>query len=552
MSLKLQDNSKNASFVSLFDTKNSTLLTQKNLNKNAKFLNKKNDDFLNLNDENLATQNPKKFTKSKNLGQVFTPTFIVDLMLNLSEFKSLCGLKILEAGCGEGAFLVQILRRYIKEFLEKSNDLNRLQFELEKNLIGIDIDDLALQICFENLDKIASEFGLKNVKWKLIKGDFLTLYAEFKGQVDLIIGNPPYIRVHNLNENARKFTRGGMSDLFLIFFELGFECLKNGGELIFISPSSWLNSKAGASFRAKIQATQNLRQIIDFSHEKIFEKIITYSLVSAFKKGFRHDFVKASEFKNKRLENERNISYKELFLPNKEIFLGQAKFKELLNLKPLAVKNGFATLCDEFFVGDFSGLTYPKIPILKASNGKWLECIYPYDKNGDFLSPSGAVLKRYKEYEKRLKSRDLRGQGWLEFGRRQAIKDTYKRKIAFNTLIKGLKDLRICEVKAGEGVFSGLYIVSDLPLTCFEKALRNDEFLDFVRALRKYKNGGYYSFSSSDLGKFLAYKMDKLDFTPKFKYELEFVDCQGLTSSKLAMMGREQKFTPLQKSVNFL
>ena len=38
----------------------------------------------------------------------------------------------------------------------------------------------------------------------------------------------------------------------------------------------------------------------------------------------------------------------------------------------------------------------------------------------------------------------------------------------------------------------------------------------------------------------------------KFKHELEFVDCQGLTSSKLAMTGMEQKFTPLQKSVNFL
>lgn len=68
--------------------------------------------------------------------------------------------------------------------------------------------------------------------------------------------------------------------------------------------------------------------------------------------------------------------------------------------------------------------------------------------------------------------------------------------------------MRICEVKAGEGVFGGLYLASDLPVEHFEKALRNDEFLGFVRSLGKYKNGGYYTFSSTDLGRFLAYKFD--------------------------------------------
>ena len=191
------------------------------------------------------------------------------------------------------------------EFLEHSKDLEHLKFELETNLIGVEIDTEILSKCHENLDKVVSEFGLKNVAWNLQNGDFLELYENYKAQIDLIIGNPPYIRVHNLNENARKFTRGGMSDLFLIFFELGFECLKKGGALTFITPSSWLNSKAGASLRRQICAEKNLTQIIDFSHEKVFDKITTYSLISAFKKGEKSEFVECGEFANGEISKKK-------------------------------------------------------------------------------------------------------------------------------------------------------------------------------------------------------------------------------------------------------
>lgn len=444
--------------------------------------------------------------KSKELGQVFTPDFIVDLMC---ENLNIVGKKILEPSCGDGAFLTYLARKYIKEFLSKSKDLQALKIALEQHLIGIEIDAILLQKCKENLDLIAGEFGIKNVKWNLINGDFLELYENYKGQIDIIVGNPPYIRIHNLNENARKFALGGMSDLFLIFFELGFLCLKNGGELIFITPSSWLNSKAGLNLRQNINAEKNLIKIIDFAHEKIFKNIITYALISHFQKGEKQNFIALYDFKNSKLSQKRHIYYNDLFLQNKnlDIFLGQTRFKNILQTKALPVKNGFATLCDEFFIGDFSEFNYPKIQVLKASSGKFYECIFPYDENGIFISPQGEVCKRYKDFETKLKKRDLRGANWQEFGRNQAIKDVKYRKIAFNTMIKELKDLKIIEVKAGQGIFSGLYLVSDLPLSEFEKALRNDEFFAFIKSLRKYKNGGYYSFNSTDLGRFLAYKL---------------------------------------------
>ena len=358
--MNLSTPNKTAPFVNLFNANNE--------------IPSQNDDFVRQKAE-FKPQNLKKFTKtlikSKNLGQVFTPPFVVDLMLKMPQNKTLCGRKILEAGCGDGAFLTALARRYASEFLEHSKDLKRLKFELETNLIGVEIDTEILNKCHENLDKVASEFGLKNVAWNLQNGDFLELYENYKGQIDLIIGNPPYIRVHNLNENARKFTRGGMSDLFLIFFELGFECLKKGGELVFITPSSWLNSKAGASLRRQICAEKNLTQIIDFLHEKVFDKITTYSLISAFKKGEKREFVECGEFANGEILKKRKIAYENFFLPSGEIFLGESKFKKILNLKPLAVKNGFATLCDAFFSVILVALLTQKFALtrLQMANG---------------------------------------------------------------------------------------------------------------------------------------------------------------------------------------
>jgi hypothetical protein len=37
----------------------------------------------------------------------------------------------------------------------------------------------------------------------------------------------------------------------------------------------------------------------------------------------------------------------------------------------------------------------------------------------------------------------------------------------------------------------------------------SSDFLDYVSVLGKYKNGGYYTFSSSDVKKYLIYKLNK-------------------------------------------
>ena len=93
------------------------------------------------------------------------------------------------------------------------------------------------------------------------------------------------------------------------------------------------------------------------------------------------------------------------------------------------------------------------------------------------------------------------------FGRTQAIKDTYKDKLAINTLIRDENDLKFSFAKSGVGVYGGLYVPSlKTSLEKIRDALKGREFESFIKLLGKYKRGGYYTFSSKDVKAFLDFK----------------------------------------------
>lgn len=68
--------------------------------------------------------------------------------------------------------------------------------------------------------------------------------------------------------------------------------------------------------------------------------------------------------------------------------------------------------------------------------------------------------------------------------------------------------MKITKVPSGSGVYGGLYIFSEtIPYDKIIQALQTEEFIDYVFLLGKYKNGGYYSFSSKDVKCYLNYKL---------------------------------------------
>ena len=74
------------------------------------------------------------------------------------------------------------------------------------------------------------------------------------------------------------------------------------------------------------------------------------------------------------------------------------------------------------------------------------------------------------------------------------------------------KNLRVNQIGENVACYSGLYIIpnSYLPLSRVIKILKNHkDLLNYVKILSKYKSGGYYTFSSKDMQKYINYNLQE-------------------------------------------
>src|SRR3989344_241256 len=107
-------------------------------------------------------------------GVVYTPKWIVGLILDQIGYKnSVSSKRIIDPACGAGAFLSEIVERFIID--AKNNKLNRQDIRkgLENNIFGFDIDSVAIKKCIKILDEIAQKFDFKNIKLQILKTDSL-------------------------------------------------------------------------------------------------------------------------------------------------------------------------------------------------------------------------------------------------------------------------------------------------------------------------------------------------------------------------------------------
>ncbi|HOF17414.1 MAG TPA: Eco57I restriction-modification methylase domain-containing protein [Phycisphaerae bacterium] len=107
------------------------------------------------------------------------------------------------------------------------------------------------------------------------------------GGFDCIIGNPPYIRIQTMKEWApleveiyKELFRAGRTgnyDIYVVFIEQGLKLLNAKGQLGFICPHKFFNSKYGEPVRGIIAEGQHLAHIVHFGDQQVFEGATTYT-----------------------------------------------------------------------------------------------------------------------------------------------------------------------------------------------------------------------------------------------------------------------------------
>ena len=470
----------------------------------------------------------KKITEKKENGRIYTPGYIVKAILDMSGYSGRTILKkhVIDNSCGDGAFLREIVRRYCAEAKAADMSPSEIRMDLTTYIHGIEIERSERDKCIDNVNSAASEFHIVDIAWDILCEDALTIH-KYDKKMDFVLGNPPYVRVHhlgNLLEDIKKFAfaQDGMTDLFIIFYEIGIRMLSPNGVLGYITPSSFYNSVAGTVMRKILLENQLLKKIVDLKHYQAFDAT-TYTTIVILQNGRKENTVEYYHFNpvKKCPEYVDTISSQDYWIGGKFYFAAKedlGRLKKIFNNRAkcgIMVKNGYATLCDSVFVGDFEFESPFVIPVIKASKGIVKKIIFPYDKNSKLISEDeikkdaalySYLLSRKDMLTKRSNEKDAE-KFWYAFGRSQAINDTFKDKLTMNALMRDENDLKFADAPAGVGVYGGLYLVSDsIPPEKMKAVLKTQEFSAYVALLSKYKSGGYYTFSSKDVKAYLDYK----------------------------------------------
>ena len=182
----------------------------------------------------------------KELGQYLTPLEVAKFMAQLSEVSGADAIRILDPGAGAG-----ILSSSILEVLGRHKKTKKIYLD------AYELDD-TLADCLERVLAYASAWLQKKgvfLECRIKRTDFVLDNANAldrspqlfgtqhtkKPEFDIVISNPPYFKIPITDPRAKAASAVvyGQPNLYAIFMAVSSALLREGGELIFITPRSY-------------------------------------------------------------------------------------------------------------------------------------------------------------------------------------------------------------------------------------------------------------------------------------------------------------------------
>ena len=485
--------------------------------------------------------------KAKYFGKVYTPGWIVDHMLAPMFEGSLAGVHVCDPACGSGDFLVPIVEEVCKRAIKAHAKDHAKYLATLKQLTGYDIDGTAVRRCRERMSA-AVEKGLGQYYpvdfWRIFKADAMDMWLCDTEKFDWVVGNPPYVRIQHLEAKRRdKIRRAGWkyfqgsSDLYIVFFELGLRLLKEGGNLIFISPSGWIRNEAGKAIRKDLEANHGIVSLKDFRDWQVFPGVSTYTCISHIHKGGGGKKEEAFQWDGEAFTNSCRLARSASRWAVIALSVDKANEEGSVKLSDIAdIHVGIQTLADKVFILQVvrweDGFVFveaddTKFPIeegavrriLKASvlkDGKDKVdrvAIYPYDNEGKLIPEDEFEDKFPRAYtwlaanKDRLLARDkgtFSESKWYSYGRKVGIRSALGHKILTSSMNRQ-PNFQICDDP--KALFYSGYCIKprrstsvDLKtlqedLEKLQKELNSPAMAQHVRAFSQPFRGGWYSYA---------------------------------------------------------
>ncbi len=210
----------------------------------------------------------------KKYGQFFTSKETAEFMASIFVIPENCDtITFLDPGAGSGILSVALIERLLK-----NNSIKKIEFVCYEN------DPNILGLLKSNLDWVCNQTN-RNIYYHIISDNYILSQmldynfmlgaSENPPKFDLVIGNPPYMKIPKDAPEAMAMPDVcyGAPNLYFLFAAMSLFNLKENGEMVYIIPRSWTSGAYFKQFREKFLSEGALSHIHLFvSRDKVFEK----------------------------------------------------------------------------------------------------------------------------------------------------------------------------------------------------------------------------------------------------------------------------------------
>ena len=461
--------------------------------------------------------------------QVPTPPEIVVQMLDhIGYTQNLYGKRVLENSCGTGNFLIEIVNRYIQDCIAHNYTFDQIKFGLSRDIHAFEKDRRVHKQCINNLVETAANYGITGVHWNIKRKN--ALHAAKAGRYQFVVGNPPYLAYPELDDSTRKYIRKhfsscskGKPDYYYAFIESALNSLAPDGKLAYLVPGNFMKNLYSEDLRQLI--LPSLYEITDYSHHRIFNDVLTSSVILYCNQ--------AQLTQSVRYEDKH---YKRIYVMEKNQMQGKWLFSKPSPSSLISFSNYYhasapvaTQLNDAFVVNNWDreddlrifigNHTIEKAVLRDAAGPKALQrnlrevIIFPYSYDGDgtiirfteeqfHLDFPGAYNYLLQNQGKLLLRKADTQAKWFEYGRSQLLTHLNQPKLVLSSFITNQPRVYLLDVETVP--YAGICVVSKngSDITKAQAILNSPEFLDYVRKVGVCTNGVSFRISPTDINKF--------------------------------------------------
>ena len=229
-------------------------------------------------------------------GVVYTRRWVVDLILDLAGFISTADLGALvavEPAAGDGAFLVPMVRRLVASAQQRNRPIQ----DCVSSLLIYELDELSARAARTAVIRELGTAGLTPhaaaplaAAW-VRTGDYL-LEAPALPTADFVIGNPPYIRLEDIDARVAASYRAqyramtGRADIYIAFFEAALRQLTPTGVCAFICADRWMLNQYGTELRRLVTGQFGVEAVVEMHTADAFDfDVSAYPAVTVIRRG---------------------------------------------------------------------------------------------------------------------------------------------------------------------------------------------------------------------------------------------------------------------------